>query len=255
MKEKFGTFVGVLLLASIFCGILYLTLFTGDSEREVYTEIKIEGNHILPEIDYLVNSNLNDVKELSKLSLQEIKSRIENHPYLVNAEVHSDGNGAVIIKVYEKEVIAVLLAVSRTYLITERFNLISMNKNSDISNLPVISNASLTEEDINNNNVKNSQLICAFKIIDAAKFVGDKMYNDLAEINLRDGGDVIIKFSGVRFPVILGKGSEGEKILFLSCIWNGIKDQDELFKNCNYVDLRFSNKIFIGKPVATEVSG
>jgi cell division protein FtsQ len=235
MKEKFGTFVGVMLLAAIFCGILYLTLFRGDSEREVYTEIKMIGNHILPEIDYLVNSNLNDVKELSKLSLQEIKSRIENHPYLLNAEVHSDGNGAVIIKVYEKEIIAVLLAVSGPYLITERFDLISMNVNSDISNLPVISNVSLTEEDINNSNVKNSQLICAFKIIDSAKFVGDKMYNDLAEINLRDGGDVILKFSGVGFPVILGKGSEGEKILFLSCIWNGIKNQGELDFRIKYL--------------------
>jgi hypothetical protein len=85
--------------------------------------------------------------------------------------------------------------------------------------------------------------------------VGNKMYNDLAEINLREGGDVILKFSGVRFPVIMGKGSEGEKILILSCIWNGIKNREELFDNCNYVDLRFSNKIFIGYPVTTEISG
>ena len=255
MKEKFGTFVGVILLTAIFCGILYLTLFKHNSEKEVYTEIKLTGNHILPAAHYLANSKLDDVNGLSGVSLQEIKIRIEKHPYLLNAEVHSDGNGAVIIKVYEKEIFAVLLAVNGPYLITEKFDLISMNKNSDISNLPVISNASLTEEDIINSDVKNPQLICAFKIIDAAKFVGNKMYNDLAEINLRDGGDVILKFSGVAFPVILGKGSEGEKILFLSCIWNGIKNKDELFDNCNYVDLRFSNKIFIGNPVTTEISG
>jgi cell division septal protein FtsQ len=255
MKEKFGTFIGVVLLAAIFCGIVYLTLFKRNTEPEVYSEIKLKGNHLLSAIDYLANSNLDDLKDLSGLSLQEIKSRIENHPYLLNAEVHSDGNGAVIIRVYEKEIIAVLLAGSGPYLITEKFDLILMNKNSDISNLPVISNANLSEEDIKSNDVKNPQLICAFKIIDAAKFVGDKMYNDLAEINLRDGGDVILKFSGVRFPVILGKGCEGEKILVLSSIWNGIKNNDELFDNCNYVDLRFSNKIFIGNTVTTEISG
>jgi hypothetical protein len=255
MKEKFGTLVGVILLAAIFSGILYLTLSKQNSEKEVYREIKLSGNHILPVTDYLTNSKLDDEKELSVISLQEIKSRIEKHPYLLNAEVHSDGNGVVIINVIEKKILAVLLVVSGPYLITEKFDLISMNKNSDISNLPVISNASLTEEDIKNSDVKNSQLICAFKIIDAAKFVGNKMYNDLAEINLREGGDVILKFSGVRFPIILGKGSEGEKVLILSCIWNGIKNQDELFDNCNYVDLRFSNKIFIGNPVTTEISG
>ena len=255
MKEKFGTLVGVILLAAIFCGILYLTLSKQNSDKEVYREIKLTGNHILPATDYLTNSKLDDEIELSVISLQEIKSRIEKHPYLMNAEVHSDGNGVVIINVLEKEILAVLLVVSGPYLISEKFDLISMNKNSDISNLPVISNASLTEEDIRNSDVKNPQLICAFKIIDATKFVGNKMYNDLAEINLREGGDVILKFSGVRFPVILGKGSEGEKILILSCIWNGIKNQDELFDNCNYVDLRFSNKIFIGNPVTSEISG
>jgi cell division septal protein FtsQ len=255
MKEKFGIFIGVMLLASILIGILYLTLIKHNSEQKVYTEIKLTGNHILPVNDYLLNSNLHDLKELSKVSLQEIKSRIKEHPYLLNAEVHSDGNGTVIIKVYEKEIFAVLLAVSGPYLITKRFELISMNKNSDISNLPLISNANLTEEDINNSNIQNPQLICAFKIIDAAKFVGDKMYNDLAEINLRDGGDVILSFSGVNFPVILGKGSEGEKIVILSSIWDEIKNKNELFNNCNYVDLRFSNKIFIGNPVTTEISG
>jgi len=255
MKEKFGTFVGVVLFASIFCGIIFLIMFKDNFKHEVYTEIKIVGNHILPKNDYLVNSKLDDEKELSELSLREIKSRIENHPYLFSTEVHSDGNGTVNIKVYEKEIIAVLLVKSGAYLITDGFDLISMNSNSDISNLPVISNPSINEEEIDSKNIKNPQIICAFKIIDAAKFVGNNMYNDLAEINLRDGGDVILKFSGLRFPVIFGKGSEGEKILFLSSIWNGIKNQDKLFINCNYVDLRFSNKIFIGNPVAKKISG
>ena len=255
MKEKFGTLIGVLMFASIFCGIIFLIMFKDNSKYEVYTEIKITGNHILQENDYLVNSKLDDQKELSKLSLTEIKSRIEIHPYLCSTEVHSDGNGSVNIKVYEKEIIAVLLIKRGAYLITDRFDLISMNSNSDISNLPVISNPSLNQEDIESKNIKNPQIICAFKIIDAAKYVGNNMYTALAEINLRDGGDVILKFSGLQFPIIFGKGSEGEKILILSAIWNGIRNQDKLFKNCNYVDLRFSNKIFIGNPVTTEISG
>jgi len=255
MKEKFGTFVGVILFTAISCGITFLTVFKNNSKHEVFTEIRIVGNYILPKEDYLLTSNLNDASVFSELSLPEIKSSIENHPYLLSTEVHSDGNGVINIKVYEKEIIAVLLAKSGPYLITNMYDLIEMTKNSDISNIPVISNASLSEEKIDNKFVKNPQIICAFKIIDAAKFVGGKIYYDLAEINLRAGGDVILKFSGVRFPIIIGKGSEGEKILLLSCIWSGIKNKDELFMDCNYVDLRFSNKIFIGNPVDTEIRG
>ena len=89
MKDKFGTFVGVILLAAIFCGILYLTLFRQNSEKERYSEIKLTGNHILPANDYLKSSNLDDVKELSRVSLQEIKSRIEKQPYLLLLRIGS----------------------------------------------------------------------------------------------------------------------------------------------------------------------
>jgi len=255
MKEKLGTLVGVILFTSIFCGITFLTLSANNSKSDEHTKIKIVGNNILSEQDYLLNSQLDDIKNFSNLSLSEIKSRIEKDAYISYTEVYKDGEGTVNIKVYEKEIVAVLLIPGGPYLITSKFDLIPMNKNSDISNLPVIINATLSEEEINNHNTKNPQIICAFKIIDAVKFVGEDMYKDLAEINLRSGGEVIVKFSDVSFPVILGRNAEGEKILVLSCIWNGIKNQDELFKNCNYVDLRFSNKIFIGNPVSIEISG
>lgn len=255
MKEKFGIFVGVILFTSIFCGITFLTLSANSSKSDNHTHIKIVGNHILPEQEYLLNSNLDEINKFSKLSLAEIKSRIEEHEYISYTEVYKDGDGSVNIKVYEKEIIAVLLVPGEPNLITAGFDLIPMNKNSDISNLPVIINATLNEEEINNHRVQNPQIICAFKIIDAVKFAGNNMYKDLAEINLRGGGEVVVKFSGVSFPVILGRGAEGDKILLLSCIWNGIKNQDELFKTCNYVDLRFSNKIFIGNPVTTEING
>lgn len=255
MKEKFGTFVGVILFTSIFCGITFLTLSANNSGSENHTKIKLIGNHFLTEQEYLLNSNLDEINKFSKLSLPEIKARIEKNEYILYTEVYKDGDGAVNIKVYEKEIVAVLLGLGEPYLITSKFDLIPMIKNSDISNLPVIINADVSDEEINHHNVLNSQIICAFKIIDAVKFVGNNMYKDLAEINLRGGGEVIVKFSGVSFPVILGRGSEGDKIVLLSGIWNGIKNHDELFKNCNYVDLRFSNKIFIGNPVVTEMNG
>ena len=255
MKEKFGTIIGIILFVVILGGIIYLNAFADTSDKELYTEIIIVGNHFLPEKDYLIKSKLGSKGEYQELTLQEIKSRILSHPYILKAEVQSNGIGIVKINVSEKKIMAVLLTKSVPYLITENFNLLVMNPNSDITKLPVISNATLTKDDIKQKIAINSDLKRAFKIIDAAKIINEKMYMDLEEINLRHGGDIILNFSGIQFPVIFGKGSEGKKTVYLSSIWEELKSRNKIFNNTIYVDLRFSKEIFIGKPVITEPNG
>lgn len=252
MKEKLGTLIGIILFVVILGGIIYLNAFADTSDKELYTEIIIEGNHFLPGKDYLIKSKLGSKGEYQELTLQEIKSRILSHPYVLKAEVQSNGIGKVKINVFEKKIIAVLLTKGDPYLITENFNLLVMNPNSDITKLPVISNATLTKDDIEQKTIINSDLKRAFKIIDAAKIINEKMYMDLEEINLRHGGDIILSFSGIHFPVIFGKGSEGIKTVYLSSIWEGLKNRNKIFNNTTYVDFRFSREIFIGKPVITE---
>ncbi|MCH9030475.1 MAG: FtsQ-type POTRA domain-containing protein [Bacteroidetes bacterium] len=255
MKEKLGTFFGVILFTAIIGGMIYVIVVTEKSDREIFSEIILEGNKTLSANNYLISSDLNKVSEYPELTLQEIKSRILSHPYILKAEVQSNGIGIVKINVFEKKIMAVLLTKSVPCLITENFNLLVMNPNSDITKLPVISNATLTKDDIKQKIAINSDLKRAFKIIDAAKIINEKMYMDLEEINLRHGGDIILNFSGIHFPVIFGKGSEGKKTVYLSSIWEGLKSRNKIFNNTIYVDLRFSKEIFIGKPVITESNG
>ena len=255
MKEKIGTIFGVIIFAAIVGGIVYVNLSADKQQREVYSEIRINGNQLLSVNDYLVSSDLNKTAEYPELSLQEIKSRIIQHPYVANAEVQSDGNGKVDIKIIEKNFMAVLLTKKKPYLVSEDFILINLKMNSNISSLPIISNTDLSEEKDEQNSLHSEELIRAFKIIDAVKMVNDEMFKNLTEINLRHGGDVILSFSGFNSPIIFGKGSEGKKIVILSSIWEGLTKEDKLFKNISYVDLRFNNEIFIGKPVNTENNG
>jgi cell division septal protein FtsQ len=255
MKEKLGTILGVILFAVIIGGMIYVNIVTERSEREIISEIILEGNKTLSAKDFLIGSDLNKVSEYPELSLQKIKSRITEHPYVAKAEVQVDGVGRVDIKIVEKNFMAVVLMKTDPFLITENFELIKLKRNSDISKLPVISNVNLNNKSDNRESIHSDELVRAFKIIDAAKIVNDDMYKDLTEINLRYGSDVILRFSGISYPVIFGKGSEGKKVVVLSSIWKGLNEKDKLFKNSSYVDLRFNNEIFIGKPVNTETNG
>jgi cell division septal protein FtsQ len=255
MKEKLGKIFGAILFALIIGGMIHVNVVAEKSKGEIFSEIILEGAKTLSASDYLMGSDLNKVSEYPELTLQEIKSRITQHPYVAKAEVQSDGMGGVNISIIEKNFMAVLLSKSSPFLISENFQIIKLQKNSDISKLPVISNVNLNPKSDTPGSNHSDELIRAFKIIDAAKLINNEMYKDLTEINLRHGGDVILSFTGITFPVIFGKGSEGKKVVILSSIWKGLNEKDILFKNSSYIDLRFNNEIFIGKPVNTESNG
>ena len=255
IREKLGTIFGFILFGVILIGLVYVIVFTEKPAREIYSEIVIEGNQILPAQDYLIGSDLNKEMEYQELTLQEIRKRIMNHPYIDRAEIQSDGEGTVTVKVYEKNFKALFLVKNGTYLITQDFEIVKLKTNSDISDLPVISNVYVNNSSDRIKSVKNDELVRAFKIIDASQLLNNGMYEHLAEINLRYGGDVILNFTGITCPVIFGKGAEGKKIVILSTVWEGLRNQEKLFKNKSYVDLRFNNEIFIGKPVNTESNG
>ena len=247
MKEKFGIVAGIVLFVVVVAGIFYLSFYKSETKKNVYTEIIIEGNKILPAVDYLKSTDLNDVSEYQDLTLQKIKSRIMKHPYLKKAEIQLEGKDKVVITVFEKDFMAVLLSENYPYLVTQNFELIKLEPNSDISKMPVISNSGLTKAEIDSRHAKGSNLFSAFKIIDATRIVSETMLNDLMGINLRYGGDIVLTFSHIKCPVIFGKGSEGNKIVALYSIWEGLRSREEPFKNNSYVDLRFNNEIFIGK--------
>ena len=255
MKEKFGTITGIVLFLLIIAGIFYVSSFKSETKKNDFTEIVIEGNKILPASDYLKTTDLHNVAEYSELTLHNIKTRIMKHSYVSKAEVQLEGKNKVVIRVFEKDFMAVLLTANNPYLITNSFELVKLEPNSDISKMPVISNVSLTKAEINSGRVKNLNLFNAFKIIDAAKTVSETMLNNLTGINLRFGGDIILTFSHIKCPVIFGKGLEGSKIVALYSIWDGLRKQKEPFKNTSYIDLRFNNEIFIGKTESSETNG
>ncbi len=68
MKEKLGTVIGIILFVVILGGIIYLNAFADTSDKELYTEIIIEGNHFLPGKDYLIKSKLGSKGEYQELT-------------------------------------------------------------------------------------------------------------------------------------------------------------------------------------------
>ncbi|MCU0343858.1 MAG: hypothetical protein MUF28_08560 [Ignavibacterium sp.] len=247
MKKDFGKIFGVVLLFVMVLSILYLSLFKySEKGKEEIKMIKLYGNSLLSSEIYLRFADLDQSYVYDDLNLNMIKKRFEEHPYIAKAEVKSDGLGNVDVKIVEKDIYAVLLSRSEPYFLTNDFELLKIHQYTTYSDIPVISNFRVTEKLIPSKVFKTEDIVEAFRIIDAAKISDIELSRKLSEINLKNGGDVVLTFSGINYPIVFGRGNEAKKMIYLSLVWERINNLKASYQNTEYIDLRFSNEAYIG---------
>lgn len=247
MKKDFGKIFGVVLLSLIVVSILYLSLFTYNKKgKEEIKMINIHGNNLLSKEIYTRFADMDQSSVYNNLNLNNIKKRIEEHPYVAKAEVKSDGRGNVDVNIKEKDIYAVLLSRTEPYFVTNDFELLKILEYTTYADIPVISNFKVLEKLSPSKIYKTEDIVDAFRIIDAAKITDIELSKKLSEINLKNGGDVILSFSGINYPVVFGRGNESKKMIYLSLVWERINTLKASYQNTEYIDLRFSNEAYIG---------
>ena len=58
----------------------------------------------------------------------------------------------------------------------------------------------------------------------------------------------------MQFPFLFGKNDEAKKALIIKDLWQELIDDPILLNNTEYIDLRYKNRVFIGKR-KTELAG
>lgn len=246
-SETRSKILGLFLFIILVGWILYLSFSTEKRGlNEQIKEIKITGNSLLNENDYLSFAKLNNVRAYENITLHDIKSRIENHPYIQRADVEFSGNNQVHINLIEKKIKAVLVNDNEIFLSSDEFEILPLFPDTRISNLPMISNLDNDKLLKRNETLMTPGLIEAYKIIDTADLTDKDLSKNLSEINLRNGGDIILLFSGIKPPVILGKGNTAKKLVSFDQLLLGDNGENEMVMNSSYIDLRFNNEIFLG---------
>jgi len=252
LNERKSKLLGLLLFLILTTGILYV-MMTGSSTnvKIEYQQIELTGNELLPADEYLSYARLSDSKKYNGLTLLEVKTRLEKHPYLRKAEVEFDGINKILVEVKEKEIKAVLLQKNALKMVTDDKEILPLFPPANISELPLISNLKLNR----NKSYSDEDFDFAFRIIDAISLSDTTVRKNLAEINLRNGRDVILTFTGLSCPVLFGKYGEVKKALMLKELWLKIMNDENYASEIEYIDLRYKNKIFIGKRNTETISG
>jgi cell division septal protein FtsQ len=245
MHKNYGKILGTVLFILLISCILYLTFFsTKKINKGDIDMIEISGNHLLNESDYLSFTRLNDLSFNHDIPLRVIKDRFEKHPYISHADVEENGTKAKII-LSEKNITAVILNNTDPYFITEDFQVLPMFSDTKLADLPVIRNSAESFQLKPLGFFRNPDVVDAFKIIEAAKKTNMNIYKRISEIDLRNGGDIILNLTGIKTPIVFGRGEEARKMTYLEIMWDGILDGNSLIRDSDYIDLRFANEIYV----------
>jgi cell division septal protein FtsQ len=247
MSDRANKITSLLVFVLIAGFVVFINLFFAQAkDNDVYRQIRISGNTLLPEKKYLEFCDFTNQEEISETDLAKVKKVFETHPYIAKADVKFDGIDCIEVKLFEKDLKATIVN-AKLKLISKNFEILPVYPNTIIQNIPIISHIKMKSNSDDADLKNNDQFKQAFRIIDAAKSVDPEFFSKLSEINMTNGGNVILTFEGISCPVIFGKQDEAKKITALYELLKQKELTENLLSNTEYIDLRYTNKIYIGQ--------
>jgi cell division septal protein FtsQ len=246
MKENKGKILGLVFFIFLIFLLGFLIITPKKVVKKKINSIEIVGNKLLSEKDYLAQSKLNNKDDYNNLTLRIVKDRIQEHPYVEKADVEYYNDSDVKIYLTEKTMKAILVAGSSPYFVSSDYQLLPILPKTKVANLPVLTNPDKSDKLKSYALIKGDDVMNGLEIIDAVKMEDNKFLKYLSQINLRDGGDIVLNFSGFKAPVIFGKYDVASKIVCLQNVLTYLSDNNSL-GSTSYVDLRFADNVYLGE--------
>jgi len=254
MSQIKSKIIGLMIFLITISGLFFVALMPAKKEESKQLKsIQILGNHLLPQSSYLSFAKLNDMQNSFELTLPILKDRLEKHPFIASTEIEISKFNNAKATIREKNLAAIVICNDQSLLMSDELQLLPLFSNTKFIDLPIVNNPQDYKQYKALEYLRNEEIIEAYNIIIAIKSSNEEMFKNLSEINLNKGDGITITFSGVHPIVKFGRGSISKKIISLNSIWNDFKNADNDLSRSDYVDLRFTNKIYLGKAEVTEL--
>lgn len=254
MSQSNSKILGLMIFVIVTSALFFVALMP--AKKHISTRIKslaLSGNHLLSQSSYLNFAKLNNVQNSVEISLPVLKDRLEKHPFIASTEVEISKYGNAKVQMYEKELIAILIINNESFLLSDELQLLPVFYNTKFVDLPIINNPKYGRKYQVLEYLNSEEIFEAYNILSIIKNSNEEMLKKLSEINLNYGNDITLTFSGIHPLIKFGRNGIPKKILTLNSIWNEIKNNDNELSRSEYVDLRFTNQIYLGKVVETEL--
>ena len=232
---------GLLVLIVTTSLLILLKLATWLNAQELFSlkDIKFEGNRFAKKSELLNLIKVEPSMSLLEFDTQKIANQVEQHPLIQRATVSRSLPSSLVIRVQEKEPIA-LLNNSVLTALDEKGQPMPVFQTEMFFDYPIISNIKLPEKNTGENGGLN-------QVIDFLNFTKTKhfaLYSDISEIFYSKNSGIYFYLNEGATPVILGHGNLQNKNANLLEVLNLLKRENNLGK-VKCFDLRFKNQVIV----------
>ncbi|MGD1046087.1 MAG: FtsQ-type POTRA domain-containing protein [Bacteroidota bacterium] len=239
MSEMKSKTAGVLVLITIAICLVFGANAWKSSLK--IKQIKIDGNRIVGENEILQLTQVQMDALLYKVDLTAIQRNVMSHHYIKDALVERSLPNSIHIQVVERVPIAIVNRPETMYL-DENGVVLPRSISHRLFDLPMISGISAVEPMALGSIIKQPDVIEALQLLATMKTVNRPMYHNISEVQVRNGGDIVVYSAEGGVPIIFGRDEMPSKLVRLETFWNSVV-RTRGTQLLQYVDLRYQDQI------------
>ncbi len=239
MSEMKSKIAGVLMLIAIAICLVFGANAWKSSLR--IKQIKIDGNRIVGENEIIQLTQIQMNTLLYKIDLTAIQRNVMSHHYIKDAVVERNLPNSIHIQIVERVPIAIVNRPETMYL-DENGMVLPRSISHRLFDMPMISGISESEPMALGSIIKQPDVIEALQLLATMKTVNRPMYHNISEVQVRNGGDIVIYSTEGGVPIIFGRDEIPSKLVRLETFWNNVV-RTRGTQLLQYVDLRYQDQI------------
>ncbi len=206
-------------------------------------QIKIDGNRFvgMNEIVQLTHVQMGTL--LYKVDLTTIQQNIMSHHYIKDALVERNLPNSIHIQIVERIPIA-MVNHAETFYLDEDGIVLPRCISHKLFDLPIISGIEASDPVTLGSTMTQPDVIETLQLLATIKTVNRPMYHNISEVNVRNGGDIVLYSTEGGVPILFGHGELSSKLVRLETFWNDIVRRRGP-QYLQYIDLRYQDQIVV----------
>jgi cell division protein FtsQ len=239
MNESKSKMIGALIVI----GLTLFLVFGANAWKSSLRvkQIKIEGNRLVGTNEILQLTQIQNGSLLYQADLTGIQHNVTRHFYIRDALVERNLPNSIRVQVVERVPIAMINGAEPLY-VDEDGTVLPPTVARRLFDLPMISGLTTNESLVLGSTLTQPDMKETLQLLSVLKALNRPMYHNISEVQIRNGGDIIIYSAEGGVPIIFGHGDLPSKLVRLEVFWNDIVRSQGL-QNLQYVDLRYQDQI------------
>lgn len=234
--------ISAFLCAGIILCFIVLFVFASQWKEGLKVDrVVVEGANILAGKDLVDLASITPQIPVYETNLYEVRRRLLKQPMLKHVSVTRQLPDAIHIAVVERQPVASLGGNQLRHVDAEGVLLPRLETGVQLD-LPLISGVGNVDSIRYGDVVGRAELFEALRLLELGQTIG--FYHSISEVQMNEGGDIVLYTTEGGVEVLMGRGSFGKKLLTLQTFWNNFAKPGVLDR-LRYVDLRFEGQVVV----------